>query len=347
MNKCALILGLLISVNALAWREVGNGGGGILGPDGRYSTFFSANIPVKPDPIEASEIQGLDYLVNKISQLDIPEKQKSDILFQIYPSGDRAYYTVDESKLDAMVLDQLKEQYSKTMGVPKEHVVIYAMTDPKTLETFLMPAFFKLKPSEKAAILFHESLWINNPDSTYDQIVAAEQSAQAFFEHPEDNKAFYNFYSLLSRLTGTRSVLIYPIMKRELESGLPWAAKNPDRHPYNIYLKDIFGEKFMACSMKFRPNEYLTGDCSRAMLSDLIVKSQKYPNSIILKGLIDFIKRDGTIAIVTYADKNDSRQYQDYIDNTDFSINDFNDDLNVVRLFGRGSLYFDYNEKAQ
>lgn len=350
MNKLVLILGFVISINAWAWREVGNGGGGIITPEGRYSTFYSANIPVRPAPLEATEIQGLDYLVTKIAQLDIPEKQKSEILFQIYPSSDRNYYAVDESKLDTTVLEGLKRQYAKTMNVPAAHVVIYAMTDPKTQETFLMPEFFKLKPSEKAAILFHESLWINNVYSTYDQIIAAEQTAQAFFEHAEDNKVFYNFYSLLSKLTNTRSLLIYPMMKRELDTGLPWTSlKDPSYGQNVIYLKDIFGEKFMACSLKYRPNELVTGDCSRAMLSDLIMRSQKYPSSIILKGLIDFIKRGGVIAVVSAIDRYDSYEYQSYIDSSKIYVENFEEDLSAVRVSmerSYGTLYLDLMERA-
>lgn len=336
MKKLVLALILLGSFSANAYREVGNGAGG-LQSDGHYSTYFSANIPVKPDPMDASEIPGMSSLINKISALDIPEQQKSDILFQIFPSGERNYYRVDESKLDKDNFNNIVKKYSATMGVPEDHVVVFALTDPKTSDTYLMPAFFQLTDFEKAAVLFHESLWLRNPYSRYDEIVSAEQTAQAFFEHPENNKNYYNFYYLLSKLTNTHSLLIYPIFKREMQGGIPWSS---DKNPYSIRLKDLLGEKFMECSfLKNQDRRNPDLSCTRGLLVDLIVKSQKYPNSIIFKGLIDFVKANGIVAFyVTSPTVQDERYHFDaFVSSASISISDFDSDLSTVQVWGDGS----------
>jgi hypothetical protein len=297
MKSVVLVLITLVSLSAHSYREVVGGGGGVIEPDGRYTTFFSANIPVKAEALRAYEIGGMDFLVKKVASLDLSGNYKSLLLKQIFPSGGRNYYKVDETKLSPGILSQILSQYAKLMNVPLEKVVIYGLTDPKTKDTFLMPAFFSLTTTQQAAILFHESLWILNPALEYDQVVMAEQAVQAFFEKPESDDYFYNFYFQLGKLIGDFKLPIFPIMNRESRSGFGWARTQGQSD--TIFLSELFGDNFVRCSDSAYASATMGADvqCSNSLLTELILKSQVYPKSISVRYLIDFLVGNGVISL--------------------------------------------------
>jgi hypothetical protein len=294
------IFGLLflIAVYANAFREVGNGAGGVIDSNGRYSTFYSANIPVLGTPLEAAEIPGMETLINNIASLEIPGLSKGFLLSEIYPSGGRSYYKVDKDKFDDIFQKKLAQKYADLMNVPADQVVLFGITDPASQTTFLLPSFFELTEVQQAAVLFHESLWVAYKDTSYEMMVVTEQAAQAYFQDPGNDTNFYNFYYQLSVISQDRLLPIKAFLKREASKGFAWA---PQKNQSSILLKDLLGEKFIKCSIAVRNSGEFMGyeNCTKSLLGDLIIRSQKMPTSLLVKYLIDFIKIEKSYLMLT------------------------------------------------
>lgn len=294
MKSLILVVLMLGTLSAHAYREVVGGGGGTFDPNGRYTTFFSANMPVKIEALRAKDVPAMYYLIQRITLLEISGAHKSLMLKQIVPSSGRNYFKIDEDKLSPEIKEKILAQYSELMKVPVEKVVIYGITDPETKDTFLMPAFFELTETQQAAVLFHESLWILNPSFKYDQVVAAEQSIQAFFEYPASNDYFYSFYYQLGKLVGDPRLPILPIFKRESLGGFAWSKRSGLTD--EIYLVDLLGEAFLRCSDAASSGGLGEEEkCSNALLTELVLKSQLYPDSNSIRYLIDYLIGNGTV----------------------------------------------------
>ena len=216
MRFLALVL-LLGSVNAIAGpRNVGNGGGGVV-RDGVYMTFGSAGIYVDPEPVPMDKIPGLDLTVQTFRAL------KSDVsnglVSLVLPFGARKYYNVVKEKFDEATYRTLREEYAKLAKVPADSITIFAVTEPQTRKTFLLPEFFGLKPAEQAAILFHEAYWIQKPTATYAEVVRAEIDFQKFIEAREKGIYEPTFAERLADLYEDPSLALNMHLQQDLASG--------------------------------------------------------------------------------------------------------------------------------
>lgn len=178
------IAGLYFSVSQLqAGTEIQNGGGGI-SINGEVATFYSAELKILPEPLPPNEdFIKLEELLGKLS---IPNRVKVELFQNIQPSYTRRYYSVDQNYVNSALLEKIKLEYSRITGLDIKNLTVFALTDPETQITLLLPDYFKLTPSEKRAILFHESLWINNRVKNYSEMLKIEKSAQIYFTFPDD-----------------------------------------------------------------------------------------------------------------------------------------------------------------
>ncbi|QDK46306.1 hypothetical protein DOM22_14600 [Bdellovibrio sp. ZAP7] len=228
---------LLFSVNIFAAKEVQNGGGGT-SQDGSYQTFGSARISVDKDPLGFYAVPGLSLLTDRILRMPLPENVKGELLAAITPSLARNYHQISSDKFDPDARRNLVAIYAKLLNVSSDNVVIFAVTEPKTKKTMLLPEFFRLNEIEQAAILFHEALWLVNPSATYEQIIDIEQAAQAHFQEPASK-------THLLRVLYALGVFVHqpmlPLVPAIILQYRPDSILDEDWSPVIIPMDDFFG----------------------------------------------------------------------------------------------------------
>lgn len=208
MKLASLLATTLIATSAFAAAvgggQGGNGGGGVL-ENGRYMTFHSAGVVVDATPKTLEQIPGLSKAIRFIDSANyLSADAKSSVEMSMTPSEKHIYYDVRADKFSPIVRRALMQKCSEVTGTPVDHETIYAITDPDTNTTYLLPEFYKLqKVTEQEAILFHETLWImhglrKNSDSCdsvcggdwdYNKIISAEIAFQTHLENPNDYQA--------------------------------------------------------------------------------------------------------------------------------------------------------------
>jgi hypothetical protein len=166
--------------------DSGNGGGGVL-QNGQYMTFFSAGLTVNPVAKGLETSPALNQLVRFISASPyLATTTKAYLLKAILPAQNRNYFDVRADKFGADVQQRLKEEYQRATSASASQIVLYAVTDTNSKNTYLLPNFYRLSPTGQMAILFHEAMWVLHPDSSYSQIINAEATFQAHVEQPKD-----------------------------------------------------------------------------------------------------------------------------------------------------------------
>lgn len=279
-----LIMSLLCAFSAIAGGEVQNGGGG-WASDGQYMTFYSAKIPAEKRALDRYQIPGMDYLIQRISALEISERNRAKLLEAIYPIRERVYYSVSAKKFTPEIKEDLLKKYAQLMGISESNVALFAITDGKSGETFLLPEFYQLTTVEQAAILFHESLWIFRNELTYEQVIAAEQDVQAFFEDESSPENVYRFYSQLSFLLDDSNVGFMATLRFDLSKN----ALSPFLHSQQLDIRKLLGPNFVNCLISVawpESNEARIEKCMRKSLTYLISLETSYPSSIFIKFLI-------------------------------------------------------------
>lgn len=282
--KILVIFMLMLSTQAFAGpRNVGNGGGGLV-RDGVYMTFGSARVQLNPDPMR--EIAGLDLAVKTARELKISANHIDQLLRALLPLGKRKYFNVVKEKFDEKTYLSLKEEYSKLTKMPPESITIFAITNPETRETFLLPEFFGLKTLEQAAILFHEAYWVIKPEATYEEVVRGEIAFQKYIEARSANRYEYSLAGHLQNLFYSMDIELSMHLNEDLstgaletlgansETGVPLIALlSPDFHCDNH--SDYHWGKDRGA--------VIAGSGQFAFSYDL---SQRYPNSNFLRFLV-------------------------------------------------------------
>ncbi|MEA9357911.1 hypothetical protein SHI21_16895 [Bacteriovorax sp. PP10] len=195
-----------------AGTDIQNGGGG-LSVNGTVATFFSAKIKIDPDPIEGlDEIQMLNQ---EIYKLKIDSQTKFSILQNIAPSISRKYFRATDQN-SKETLDKIKEEYQKATGLDLKDITLFAITNTQTQQTLLLPDFFLLKPIEKMAILFHESMWLSANVKSLKEMLRLEYAFQQYLEENSANSIF-EFYSLLEKIYHNRTWGLNAVITKEVE----------------------------------------------------------------------------------------------------------------------------------
>lgn len=319
-----------LSLSGLAISHVGNGGGGLL-IQGKYMTFYSAHVLIEKTPLGPEEIPGMSFLRDQISQLAMDNESRGHLFDMIFPRTTRRYFKADKNQISEKDRKALIAEYSKLMKVPTKQVVLFALTNPKTGNTFLMPEFFKLSTATaQAAILFHESSWVQNPEQSYAQVVAAEESSQAYFENPSDAAKYLSFYRMLSSLLEEPRLTAKAGLAFDQKLHLPWGL---DAKNHRFLISELVGEKFLRCYFRdYRetPTPYRTTVaevCTYGALVDYLTSvALKYPNSLFVQGLLDYANEPKwrQLWLTTFspyeksADHNVDYRYVSNLDDRDF-----------------------------
>ncbi|WII71293.1 hypothetical protein QJS83_12555 [Bdellovibrio sp. 22V] len=224
MKSLILTALLFCGFVAHAGTEVVNGGGGVE-INGEYATFGSAKIPVQKRTLGPTEVPGLNLIAPMMQKLMLTDESKKTIFENLIPSSRRAFFKVDEARLDDSSFASIIREYSEIMKLPKEEVVLFALTFPKKKQTVLFPAFFQLKPVEQAAILLHEAMWVVNPKIRYDQMIQLEMATQVLLENPEPTIAQqWTFYSNFHQVIGDGANLVKVAFVLDIQAGHNFAA---------------------------------------------------------------------------------------------------------------------------
>jgi len=304
--SCFLSISLSVLVgasSAQAIYDIGNAGGG-LQDQGQYMTFYTAQIPVAKSPLTRDEVKGMNFLLQQISELQVSPNIKAQLNDLVLPSDHRNYFEGDENQISPEKRQEIILLYSQLMHVPPQEVVIYALTDPGTGNTFLMPEFAKLNNfTEQAAILFHESLWLSSIAQRSDQkdyanVIADEEIAQAYFEDQFDGKKYYAFYNMLASFLSDQQLALKAAFNFDQHLPLPWAVKKNQKR---ILATEILNEKFLHCSLSNSYPGTKTPDvlaaCNKALFNDLIEVAEKNPESLFVKALIDSLEAEHYVNI--------------------------------------------------
>lgn len=239
MTKIIVALAILAVFPAYAGKEAGNGGGGIR-RSGRLLTLGTAGVRLHLEPLSAEEIPGFSELNKGILKLALSEHDSSSLTKAAWPSSQRNYFRVTESEMDPKTLAELKKIYRDLLGsqVNPNEIEIFAITNPKTKETYLLPSFFALdNKASQAAILFHEGTWIANPKAKYDQVVDAEMSFEKFLKGDMEK-----FSSQLYHRIGTALGRPYLALTAAMQYDSSRRHTNPGLDEYSEYrIGSLFG----------------------------------------------------------------------------------------------------------
>lgn len=162
----------------------GRGGGGIT-RNGKNLSFATAGIMLSLEPMQ--EVPGLELLATAINNLTLPQDIRVILKKSYLNFSPREYYAVNADK--SLSLKNITKIYESVIGRPKkgEKIAIFAVTTGN--ETYLFPEFFTLTETEKAAILWHETLWVifadpksKTPLQDYGSILDLEIRLQKYIE---------------------------------------------------------------------------------------------------------------------------------------------------------------------
>jgi hypothetical protein len=190
----------------------------------------------EPAPQSARQIPGMEFLLAKLAQFPVRESTRQTLDRMIRPTPQRVYYRGDPSFLSPEEYQAILKKYSEIFHIPAEKVLIFAVTNFELKRTMLFPEFYKL-PSEasRAASLLHESLWLWTLPLSYENVVAVENAARAYFQHPEDSETFFNFFYLMSEVISPRDLLL-----------ATWSF-DESHAPGPITVGDFLGDEFLEC----------------------------------------------------------------------------------------------------
>lgn len=198
VSKIVAFVFLLISFSVFAGTEIQNGGVG-LKINGQTATFYSAKINILPTPLVA--IEGMSILIDTISRSYIGAESKFALLNSIVPNAKRKYFQLENNTPNTETVRSILLEYQQNTGVNSNDLTLFALTNPTTKTTLLLPDFFSLSPVEKATILFHESMWIQGSIQTVEQMISLEYLFQQLLEKKNPSSIF-EFYEMLSPLLG-------------------------------------------------------------------------------------------------------------------------------------------------
>lgn len=255
----------------------GNGGAGIR-KDSKYMTFYSAGLYVEPVgqsdvPYSPPQLDNFLAYVRNFKYWSNDDKAK--LIKVAVPSSSHTYFKVKEDQFDQTTLDRILSEFRRVINQPVDGLELFAITDIEKGQTFLLPNFYKLQPSDQMAILFHENYWILSGKGTdYKDVVGAELAFQAVYEQPNNGPRIMD---LLSRY-GDQSKIHEVLAKIDLDSGVLKNMLTDGKLPLRVLL----GEDLSNCA----PN------CVRGVLSYNLLKAvQAYPGSVILRRLLNDVQK--------------------------------------------------------
>jgi hypothetical protein len=241
--------------------------------------------------LEPTQIPGMEFLLQQVAALRVTPGLKSKLSGFVTPTAGRTYFAAEKSRVPAEEYQHLRQRYADLMKIPVDQVVLLAVTNAQTRETFLLPEFFQLKTiAEQAALLLHESLWLETPQKNYEDVVTTEQAAQAFFENPAEPKNYYGFYLKLAVFFDEPASLLQASLEFDKRGSYPWMPPEANPSRAGVLLNQFLGEKYLRCYFKEAPKKFLAPEsCNDELLMDLAISSAQYPDSLFLKSFIEYL----------------------------------------------------------
>lgn len=262
----------------------GNGGGGLL-REGELLTFGQYGITVKRRA--NTEVLGLKELENGLDMLTLPQDVKGKILRAITPYGKRKYYDIAESELGPKKKRWLLEKYQSAIreNIPLKHLRVLAVTVGE--ETFLLPDFYKLSDDiARAAILFHEAVWVINHELDYKVVIGAEIAFEKFLrDNLNKRKHAYDVDLMQSLKLAFKNPYIGISTAAKFETLNPQEYKDSNGGPLGILptgfpVKHILGD--LAAEYFQQSNSV-----NRNLVYEHLYKMHKInPNSALIKELL-------------------------------------------------------------
>lgn len=270
-------------------RTIGNGGGGVV-RNGVYMTFGSAGVYVDPEPVGMEAVPGMDLFLSTIRETGMSESEKDSILRATAPFGARAYFNVIKEKFDEATYEKLRREYAVIAKQPPESIVIFAVTDPKTRKTFLLPEFFGLRVEEQAAILFHEAYWILKPKASYQEVVSAEVAFQKYLEQKAAGVYDPNLAEKLSILFGNPSSSLNMHLKQDLRSGaLAELVGKEAGIPADVFFTD---KNYSCDNHESYWRGWHRGAITGVAYEHIYDLAMRFPKSHFLRGVLNFVSPD-------------------------------------------------------
>jgi len=321
-----IVLTILLTMStSLAWAAGqggtdSGGGAGCVDANGKIKTLYycgayngPAPLPVGPPPKPLSvdgpsetpkELPALVAFLSKVQYLS--KGTRNSLILAIQPSFKRKYFTVSAAPaLTAPIVARIKEEFYRATGISPENLSLYAVTDtnakisnfPDAAQiTYLLPSFSALStPEQRMVALFHESLWVWQPDSDYETIVGREMAFEALVQEPNNTARLFDF---VRKMEGDKLSTGYVSLavRADLESGalngfagkqgtfssLSFLGANT-AHCFNQAVRsshagyNIFDGKTVGTSLK-----NLTDQCLTAFENQLDALRRKYPKSVFL-----------------------------------------------------------------
>ena len=263
---------------AITENEKGNGCGGVI-RNGRYMTFYSAQIYVEKRNLNLKQLPQLENLMSFFTKNRrfFTDGISSLFLNALNPTSTRRYYNVKKDQFTDEVYQRIISEYRKNTQVSeRDELTLFAVTDTNSRTTYLLPSFYKLNPIEQQTVLFHEAYWIVYPHFDYKSVINAEIAMQYYLENPEDNSALLE----LVKQTGSRIVEINAAIMLDLQSNSLDGLLVKTGTIRGIELKTLFGESYFSCLLE--GEDVFFRRCEGSLFSNIYRLRERYPHSLFL-----------------------------------------------------------------
>jgi hypothetical protein len=307
------LLWILPAAHASQGGSSGGGGAACVGPDGQLSTLYYCGAyqepmpttPVQPAPplsIDGPSEQPADLAALEKYISDFPyltQIQKAEITNAMYPSFTRKYFsTVVPPDLTAPIVDRIKAEFQRATGLDPSHLTLYAVTDTNAhmdnysspiQVTYLLPAYFALQTQEQRMVaLFHENLWVLNPNADYSTIIGREMAFEAIMAQPNNTERLSDFVQRMEGDVITHGTMTLTL-RQDIESGALAGFVNSNNEFSNLQL---FGKDAISClnSSAAQSDENSLQICATSYEDYLDDLRRTYPKSNFLALMDDQAK---------------------------------------------------------
>lgn len=242
------------------------GGGGVK-KNGKYMTFYSAGFFTEDSTIGLNDLKSLDEIYKYfVSSQNFSNETKRKVLATIKPNSNRKYFKIKKDTFTEEVRKRLIAEYVRVTNHGASDLVLFAITDTNSKNTYLFPEFFELTLHEQMAILFHEAFWIINPRSTYAKVIEVETLFQAHLEEDQSIDSFYEWILSWAPKRDTVQFSLFIDLKRDALKG--YVDENN-----RVSLKKLIGEDYVKCKNEINFN------CEELIYARVLDKRVQYPES--------------------------------------------------------------------
>jgi hypothetical protein len=200
----------------------GNGGLAIR-RDGKILTLANSGVTIGLEsPLPLKEIPSMDILLDFVGKIYLPADVQGKLLQSIMPIGDRKYFNIDSADITGRKKEALLSEYKRILNgvMPGDEFILAAIT--VGTETYFLPEFYQIQdPISKAAILFHEGLWVVNRNLSYETVVKNEIALENAIRDSKGKRGVYDLRLMNSlKQAFLNSYLgVYAALREDLSNG--------------------------------------------------------------------------------------------------------------------------------